>query len=143
MKLCKSCLEIKPLTEFYKDKSFKSGYRTNCKSCKDKSTYKWRENNRQQYNEKQRLQHKKNYTRNRLYRYKLTPEQYKKMLEDQNHVCAICKCSPKGKRPLVVDHRHSDGKVRGLLCYGCNRALHVLESVDLLQKAQDYLKKHK
>ncbi len=143
MKQCKTCNEIKPLTEFYKDKSFKSGYRANCKLCKDKSTYKWRNVNREQYNANQRIQHKKHYQRNRLYRYNLTSEQHHQRLEQQNHVCAICKCPPKGKRPLAVDHRHSDGKVRGLLCYGCNRALHVLESQQLLDAAKLYLEKYK
>lgn len=74
-------------------------------------------------------------------RYDLTPEEHAKMMHDQKGVCAICEKLPNGKRPLVVDHNHTTGKVRGLLCYGCNRALHILEAADLLQKALAYLKK--
>ena len=144
MKQCNKCKETKQLTEFFKDKNNKTdGHYSICKSCKTSATLSWRAENKEEYNSKMRAYRKVNYQQERLYRYKLTVEQHQQMLEQQNHVCDICKCPPKGQRPLVVDHRHSDGKVRGLLCYGCNRALHVLESVDLLQKAQDYLKKHK
>jgi hypothetical protein len=142
-KICNKCSKEKPLTEFFKDKSNKTdGYYSICKDCKTKSTLAYRAKNKDLYNAKMRAYRKINYQAERLYRYKLTVAQHQAMLAEQNHVCAICKCPPKGKRPLVVDHRHSDGKVRGLLCYGCNRALHVLESIDLLQKAQDYLKKY-
>lgn len=45
------------------------------------------------------------------------------------------------KMKLVVDHCHVTGKVRGLLCHNCNRALGLLkDSVDNLSKAIDYLK---
>lgn len=142
-KTCNKCAEIKSLTEFFKDKNNKTdGHYSICKACKQKATLAHRAKHKDVYNAQMRAYRKKNYLKERLYRYKLTPEQYHKMLSDQNHVCAICQCPPKGKRPLVIDHRHSDGKVRGLLCYGCNRALHVLESIDLLTKAQEYLKKY-
>lgn len=54
--------------------------------------------------------------------YGITPEQYDALLEAQGGRCALCGRQPKGKR-LAVDHRHSDGQVRGLLCageMGCN-----------------------
>lgn len=55
--------------------------------------------------------------------YGLTPEDYARMLEEQNGVCAICKKEcPTGQR-LSVDHCHDTGKVRGLLCRNCNRGL--------------------
>jgi len=53
----------------------------------------------------------------------LTPAQHAEMLNNQHGVCAICGKIQKGKRPLVVDHDHETGKVRGLLCYGCNRIM--------------------
>jgi len=44
---------------------------------------------------------------------------------------------------LVVDHCHSTGKVRGLLCSNCNRGIGMLqERVDILQNAIDYLKEN-
>jgi hypothetical protein len=44
------------------------------------------------------------------------------MLARQGGACAICK-QPPTRRPLFVDHCHTTGKVRGLLCHGCNAAL--------------------
>jgi hypothetical protein len=60
-------------------------------------------------------------------------EEYRKMLATQSGKCAIChqpematlKKSGKVKE-LSVDHCHSTGKVRGLLCYRCNTALGLL-----------------
>jgi hypothetical protein len=62
---------------------------------------------------------------NKTYRlkkkYDLTLEQHNEMLAKQNGCCAICK-RPQSefKRELAVDHHHTTGKVRGLLCYACN-----------------------
>jgi recombination endonuclease VII len=52
--------------------------------------------------------------------YGISPEQYEKMLDKQGGVCALCFRAPK-KIPLPVDHDHHSGRVRGLLCFFCNR----------------------
>ena len=63
----------------------------------------------------------------RLRRYGLTPEAFASLSEKQGHVCAICFCLPLGKRPtLCVDHCHTTGRVRGLLCSACNVAIGYL-----------------
>ena len=73
--------------------------------------------------------------------YGLEPEQYKEMHKAQQGKCAICNEEPKTKRGLHVDHDHETGKVRGLLCHGCNVALGSFkESVTLLNKAVEYLR---
>lgn len=73
--------------------------------------------------------------------YGITIEQEKEMLKAQNYSCWICKQkNTSKKRTLAVDHRHSDKKVRGILCYGCNRAISILDKVELLEIAQAYLK---
>lgn len=52
----------------------------------------------------------------------ITMEEYMKVLRYQNHRCAICKRPvTEFKNRLAVDHRHSDGLLRGLLCYPCNK----------------------
>jgi hypothetical protein len=86
------------------------------------------------------------YTRkSRLKRsYKLTPEGYEQMLENQSGGCAICgdKCSS-GRR-LAVDHDHNTQKVRGLLCGACNRGIGLLkDDPSLAKKASEYLLKHR
>lgn len=50
-KICASCSEVKPLTEFYKDLRRKDGYYTRCKSCHSKSVKKWQMNNSEKFKE--------------------------------------------------------------------------------------------
>lgn len=64
---------------------------------------------------------------------------YEAMLTAQGGVCAICGGTDKHYR-LAVDHDHGSGKVRGLLCVDCNRAIGMFkDSPELLRKAADYL----
>lgn len=75
--------------------------------------------------------------------YDLTEEQYEKMLFSQNYSCAICFTSEWGGKTGVphVDHNHETGKVRGLLCHGCNTAIGLLkESEDTIMSALNYIK---
>jgi len=144
MKKCNKCEEVKDLNEFFKDKNNKTDGRYSiCKTCKQNGTFSWREKNRERYNELHRIYNKKNYDRLRIQRYKLTVEQHLEMYKNQNGLCAICENPPKGKRPLCIDHNHKTGKVRGLLCYACNRALSILETEVLLAKSLEYLRLHK
>lgn len=74
-------------------------------------------------------------------RYGLKPEDYVNMFEEQNGLCAICDRPPKTVlTPLDVDHCHTTGKVRGLLCGSCNRAIGLLgDDVGRMKKAIKYL----
>ena len=75
-----------------------------------------------------------------LRQYGINLNDYHKMLEEQKHLCKICKGPPTGKGVLHVDHCHETGSVRGLLCNKCNIGLgHFNDSKELLQKALDYL----
>jgi hypothetical protein len=51
-----------------------------------------------------------------------TDADYVRILEAQDGHCALCPSEPKTRR-LHFDHDHRTGKVRGLLCHRCNRAL--------------------
>jgi hypothetical protein len=53
--------------------------------------------------------------------YGLTEAQYQKMYVRQRGLCEIC-AKPLPKRPHV-DHDHATGRVRGLLCWWCNRLI--------------------
>lgn len=71
-------------------------------------------------------------------RYGLAPERYEDVLSAQNGLCAIC-ASP---GPLVVDHCHTTGRVRGLLCTLCNVGIGaLLDSEANLLSAVAYLKR--
>ncbi len=79
----------------------------------------------------------------------ITSDQYLKMAAEQGDVCAIC-LTPEtllGKggeiRPLCVDHCHTTGQVRGLLCANCNLALgHFKDQQERLRSAMEYLNKY-
>jgi Autographiviridae endonuclease VII len=142
-KQCNKCSELKSLTEFFIDRNNKTNGRYSiCKACKKERVYKWRENNRDQYNATQRNYTSKNYAALRLNRYKITLPEYEKLLADQKGLCAICgKSNPSDKREMAIDHDHVTGKVRGILCYGCNRLMVLLDNTELLTKAEAYKKK--
>ena len=74
--------------------------------------------------------------------YNVTLEEYEKKLKEQNYSCAICKRHQSVfKRKLGVDHNHKTGKVRDLLCDGCNVDVSVVE--DRLEVLLNYLNKHR
>jgi hypothetical protein len=67
------------------------------------------------------------------------------MLSFQNHKCAICGIDEKEavKQKLYVDHCHTTGNIRELLCHSCNAALGLMkDSIQILTKAIAYLDKH-
>src|ERR1017187_5595599 len=75
----------------------------------------------------------------RLKRYGLTKSTYSDMVQVQNGVCALCKNAqiPEGRfKNLVVDHSHTTGLLRGLLCRQCNRGLGCFkDSIHILRSA--------
>jgi hypothetical protein len=58
--------------------------------------------------------------------------------------CKICNTTltdDRGPAGRCVDHDHTTGEVRGILCNNCNRALGLLgDSTQRLESATDYLK---
>lgn len=67
--------------------------------------------------------------------YEVTPEEVDELLKEQGGECPIC-----GETPEVVDHCHTTGRVRGVLCHKCNRGLgHFADSEILLERALGYL----
>lgn len=57
------------------------------------------------------------------------------MLQEQENACAVC--GDLGQ--LVVDHCHTTGKIRGLLCHPCNLSLGKMkDSPELIRKLAEY-----
>lgn len=128
MKPCSKCAVNLPLSEFYKDRNQKSGLRPECKTCNKKKCSEWAKANRE---------------RRRGYgikhQYGITVQTYDRLLAKQGGMCAICN-RPSGKRRLAIDHCHSTGVVRGLLCTRCNQGLgHFQDNTDYLVNAAKYL----
>jgi len=75
-----------------------------------------------------------------LKQYNMTLEDYKRFLDAQGGVCAICKNPPLSGQRLCIDHDHISGAVRGLLCRGCNLLLgNLKDSVTITRSAIAYL----
>ena len=133
-KQCKKCGEVKDVKLFYKRSREKDGYNPHCKSCV--SAYE-----KTVSAEVRRGYHLKRY-------FNMTLEDYNAMLKDQKGVCAICGSEETTARagkpqPLSVDHCHTTGTIRGLLCNACNRALGKFkDDVSILRNAVSYLEKY-
>lgn len=74
--------------------------------------------------------------------YGITLEEYNAVFKHQGLRCAICrKLVLTGKARLAVDHCHTTGLLRGLLCWKCNRAIRVfMDNQELMISAAEYLK---
>lgn len=120
-RLCGKCKQILPENKFtlYKD-GRRHAY---CKPCKS--------------------EHFKHYqkTIGRFKRYGITKEIYEEMYKKQSGKCYICNVV---EPELHIDHNHTTGKVRTLLCKECNMALGLLkENVVTLKNMIEYLEKDK
>ena len=85
----------------------------------------------------------KNWTLLRLYG--ITLAQCRALLRGQRFRCGLCRSKlTSGYSGWRVDHDHATRKVRGILCHSCNVGLgHFRDSPLLLEKAAQYLRKHK
>ena len=72
--------------------------------------------------------------------YGITLEEYDRLFALQSGVCAICQQS--SSKTLHVDHDHATGRVRGLLCYTCNRFLMAKPDLKYFERAIEYLKRN-
>ena len=144
MKSCACCKEFLPEENFSTDKSRKDGLFKYCKKCNSEQ-YKKNRNAKCEYQKNYRLENKerhKEWTRKSHLKkkYNLTPDEYFNMLAQQNNICAICNVLFTDTLVPQIDHCHTTGRVRGLLCRACNTAIGMLkEDPTILQNAQNYL----
>ena len=78
-------------------------------------------------------------------KFNMTSVQFDELLAKQGGVCATCKTvDPKGMGSFHVDHDHTTGKIRSLLCVNCNRCLGAAkDDPDLLDTLAAYIRKHR
>lgn len=160
-KICTQCKLEKEISDFSFSDA-KRGYKqSKCKKCIGENTIKYRKNNSEHYKE-QCKNNSKRFRENHPLRsiqwyvndrYKVSVETLNEFInsyiEKNGKVCAICgkefdmiqKRQYKGAKRLVIDHSHSTGKLRGLLCDGCNLGLGGFkDNIESLQNAINYLK---
>lgn len=128
-KTCTKCKETHPVSDFTKNKSRKDGLAEWCKPCKrhDASKHKlWK-----------------------LYGLRLSD--FRDLWERCGGKCEICGSEmtntllddkPRDRATQAhIDHCHETGKVRGLLCAGCNIGLgNFKDDISLMESAIEYLK---
>ena len=129
-RVCYICKVEKKYSEFHVNKVQAHGIHFRCKECASKR-------NKELYDPE--LARKKGFKS----KYGITLDDYDRMLKSQNNRCAICNSTSTGNRSqkyLSVDHCHTTGKVRGLLCHGCNAGIgYMKDDVEILDKAIAYL----
>lgn len=142
MKFCSKCKEFKPLQGFgskswiNSDGSKTFTKKSHCRDCVNKDNLE-----RYHKNLSTKDSHKKASYKHRLKGYGLTPEEYEAMLSRQEYKCSICGTAP--DRLMSVDHDHSTGQIRSLLCNNCNAALGMVkEDKKVLQNMIEYLEKY-
>jgi hypothetical protein len=127
---CHKCDSTKPRSEFYTDTKSGNPLRP-CKVCRrayertPEVTAK-----RKAYHQRTYASRAKEFERRRIKNtFGLTPDDLARMLDEQDHRCAICGWEDPGgpKRRLYIDHCHRTGQVRGLLCPPCNSFLGRLD----------------
>lgn len=163
-KKCSKCGEIKGVGEFY------SHNRSWCKECIKIISKQYYWSNHQKKIEYEKTPRRVESRRARARQYRKTPkyrereeklkingyyrekslrvkyglslEKWNKLFKLQNESCAICGKKKSGGKGWVVDHNHTTGLVRGILCNVCNRGIGYLQdSPSILRSAADYLEK--
>jgi hypothetical protein len=128
LKRCPSCRLTKELSDFPNTRATKDGKATYCKPCHNRISKR---------NADRRYGSRRNYLL--THRYGASQAQIEWKLLQQNHKCALCREHPAEH----VDHQHSDGELRGVLCFNCNRALGYFDDDwEILCRAGDYLEAH-
>ncbi|MFE1833783.1 endonuclease VII domain-containing protein [Streptomyces sviceus] len=113
-KLCRTCGEIKPWSEWHRNATASDGLSTRCKTCRAAQ-------NRRDHLKRQ---------------YGLTEAERDELIASQGGVCCICLAAV----PEHVDHCHKTGRVRGVLCFSCNAALgQFKDRPDAIRRAAAYV----
>ena len=134
LKTCTKCNTAKEHTEFSPHPHTRDKHRPECKACRSSLERGWRKANPERTS-------KGRWTRAIRSSFGLSPDQYESLKAKQNDQCAICGAHQSTLScRLAVDHCHSTGLLRGLLCRKCNLAIGKFnDNPVLLLKAAHYL----
>lgn len=149
MKICRDCSQEKPDDCFVKHKLCKDGLNNLCYLCNRERVKAWRKLNPEkrqlQIIREANSQTKKEYNQNKHLKntYGISIEDYNNLYNIQQGLCLICKThQSKIERRFHLDHCHTTGKIRGLLCPECNRLLGCAkDNTEILKNAIIYLER--
>jgi hypothetical protein len=159
-----------PEDAFRRVKGYRHNMHSQCKACEARRLRRWRQEHPDAYRDQWTRQNDRSRERQTglydptrkaiiaaqrrntylLRKYGITLDDYLALRDSQNGVCAICQLPPSGRRvgssrpgdhpELVVDHCHTTGRVRALLCNNCNIAVaHVHEDPRIAANLLTYL----
>lgn len=113
-KTCCTCHKRKKFSQFHKSKKNKGGRQGNCIECNRINFIAWT--------------------------YRVSTKEANKLFKETKHgYCSICGKSAENTL-LCIDHDHNSGKIRGIICHNCNKALgYVQDDLEILFKMIDYL----
>lgn len=112
-KKCSKCGQTKTASDFYTNRHLRSGLASWCKACHQGYGREWKRS------EAGKLKQKRDWLKRD---FGITPEDYERLLERCDHRCLACG----SQKQLHIDHDHATGRIRGILCGNCNRALGLL-----------------
>ena len=136
-KICSNCGLDKLVSEFSKKASAADGYSYKCKDCQNKYNREhWYPKNKDKQRTASRLYKERNKLKIRAKQYNVNEDFLRIKVAVAGGKCEIC-----GKEArLNIDHDHSTGKYRGLLCANCNWGLGMFEDdIERLKRAIKYL----
>lgn len=133
-KTCRRCGEVKERTEFGNNKSKYDGLTQFCRPCHNTWQMERRHQNKEAFAVRENIR--------RLARHGLTVGMFDAMWARQGSACAICHSTETtGRGAFHIDHDHSTGAVRGILCQHCNLMLgHATDDPERLEAAARYLR---
>jgi len=152
VKLCLRCRLVLPVSSYTRStKDGSDGLRGVCRDCGNRR-------GREHYQRTIEYQRARSLAKTRtgagkLYsrraemrrKYGLTPEQVDAMKEARGHRCDICKAVQTTIKPgtnLNVDHCHTEGTIRGMLCSACNKGLGMFrDNTATMRAAIEYLER--
>ncbi len=155
---CRRCKETKLVEDFWKSAHKDSGISQYCKKCSNKNRKEYRDRKKtntckfnmpkdsQSWNSKKGSIEYKDYIRNsQLQRaYGISLEEYNLLFQKQAGKCAVCgRHQVELGKGLYVDHCHTTGTVRGLLCSNCNTGIGLFkDSIEIFYQAIGYLERN-
>ena len=136
-KYCNGCKINLPVTLFghFHDKMGRRYLQPRCVKCHNEQKQRWYQRNPEAARSAQLTKY-----------YGIDSDEYERLLTEQGGRCKICNSDKPGRKTnkfFSVDHNHTTGKVRGLLCSKCNSAIGLMQdSSAILRKAAEYLDQH-
>lgn len=131
-KLCTACQQYKSLEDFNRNKDGKFGRHSICRKCiSERAKYRYANGD--------------SYAVRLKKLYNLSVDEYEQMYEEASGCCQVCGIAEEElSKRLAVDHCHTTGKVRGLLCSRCNTALGQLQdNLETISALYSYLHERK